>query len=644
MNVPLVLLNRRRRGGATAFSPSTLFALAEPGVWFDPSDLTTLFQDPAGTTPVTAPGNTVGLMLDKSQSGVGTNGASRRNLLAWSEAFEAGVWLLFGGGSRTGTNIAVAPDGTTTADGIRVTTAGTGSNVYQQPTYTVAAVPYTFSCWVKRNAASNQTFQLFNNFQGAQSSSGNLIATDTWQRFSHTSTSNAGTAQMLVGIIGNTSGTQADLLVWGAQLELGSTASTYQKIVADWSSTIPGNHATQSTLASRPIYGIEPVGGRRNLLTWTEDFGNAIWAKTGVTVPATQYTAPDGTLTADALAPTGTGFNVQLNFPVNVIGTYTSSVSVKDNGAGSCMVAMGTNAVGYLINVNLSTGAFISGRSYGGGSLVGYTIVSQGNGWWRVAVSATANSGSTMVSSADGTSPTTGILIWGAQLELGSTATPYQKVTTQYDVTEAGVASLSYLYFDGVNDAMATSTITPGIDKAQVFTGVRKLSDAADALIAEFSTSIVNNGTFYLAAQTAGRFGFASTGSITQSASASGYTAPITAVLTGQANISGGTLTLRANGTQVAQSIVGQGTGNYLAYPLYLGSRAGTANFFTGHLYSLITRFGPTLNAATITSTEIWVGEKTGIDVAKNISTTIYTRSGDTILDRANSTIERRAV
>ena len=52
------------RGG---FSPSALFALAEPGVWYDPSDLTTLFTDTAGTTPVTTPGQTVALALDKSK-------------------------------------------------------------------------------------------------------------------------------------------------------------------------------------------------------------------------------------------------------------------------------------------------------------------------------------------------------------------------------------------------------------------------------------------------------------------------------------------------------------------------------------------------------------------------------------------------
>lgn len=37
------------------------------GVWYDPSDLSTLFQDSAGATPVTAAGQPVGLILDKSR-------------------------------------------------------------------------------------------------------------------------------------------------------------------------------------------------------------------------------------------------------------------------------------------------------------------------------------------------------------------------------------------------------------------------------------------------------------------------------------------------------------------------------------------------------------------------------------------------
>lgn len=44
-----------------------LFANGEQGAWYDPSDLSTLFQDAYGTTPVTAVGQPVGLILDKSK-------------------------------------------------------------------------------------------------------------------------------------------------------------------------------------------------------------------------------------------------------------------------------------------------------------------------------------------------------------------------------------------------------------------------------------------------------------------------------------------------------------------------------------------------------------------------------------------------
>ncbi len=51
------------------FNPRTLFAASEPGAWYDPSDMSTLFQDSAGTVPVTAVEQPVGRILDKSGRG-----------------------------------------------------------------------------------------------------------------------------------------------------------------------------------------------------------------------------------------------------------------------------------------------------------------------------------------------------------------------------------------------------------------------------------------------------------------------------------------------------------------------------------------------------------------------------------------------
>lgn len=45
----------------------SIFSVGGQGFAYDPNDLTTLFQDAAGTIPVTAAGQPVGLMLDKSK-------------------------------------------------------------------------------------------------------------------------------------------------------------------------------------------------------------------------------------------------------------------------------------------------------------------------------------------------------------------------------------------------------------------------------------------------------------------------------------------------------------------------------------------------------------------------------------------------
>ena len=56
-------------GGAAPYSPLSLFASGEQGAWYDPSDFSTMFQDAAGTTPVTGAGQSVGRILDKSGRG-----------------------------------------------------------------------------------------------------------------------------------------------------------------------------------------------------------------------------------------------------------------------------------------------------------------------------------------------------------------------------------------------------------------------------------------------------------------------------------------------------------------------------------------------------------------------------------------------
>ena len=107
---------------------SLLFGSGQQGAWYDPSDMSTLFQDSAGTTPVTAVEQPVGRMLDKSGRGNHATQAtttkrpvlSRRvNLLTKTEEFVDAVW--FKGGAAVGApaptdgGSITAPDGTSTA-------------------------------------------------------------------------------------------------------------------------------------------------------------------------------------------------------------------------------------------------------------------------------------------------------------------------------------------------------------------------------------------------------------------------------------------------------------------------------------------------------------------------------------------------
>jgi len=83
---------------SSGFDPVSLFAAGQEGVWYDPSDLTTLFQDSAEPpiTPVTAAGQTVGTMLDKS----GNGNHARQTTAAQRPTYQTGSglhWLEFDG-------------------------------------------------------------------------------------------------------------------------------------------------------------------------------------------------------------------------------------------------------------------------------------------------------------------------------------------------------------------------------------------------------------------------------------------------------------------------------------------------------------------------------------------------------------------
>ena len=575
--------------GVQQFSPADLFSAGEQGAWYDPSDLTTLFTDSAGTTPVTAVEQFVGLMLDKSR---GTPTA-RRNRFSYTQEFNQAAWELFGGASKTGTDVAIAPDGTLTADSIRVTTAGTGSNVYQSfAAGAITANTWTISVWVKRNAASDQTFQLFANVRGATpyGVSGNFTATDTWQRFTFTHTETGGTSGSVFGIIGNTSGVTANLLVWGAQLEASSVASEYQKIVSgiggEWT---PGNHAT-STGTKRP-----KLAARYNLLEYTEDFSNAVWAKRGFAAPVSGQVDPNGGTTAWSVTENNTDNNPALFFATGINDTVSRTYRVWLRASSSISIALTTQGAVSPGNINVTTSwqefsvtQAVSSSLSGGPHIGGFSTIAR-------------NSGVT-------------IFVWHPDLRPASQATgligpTYQRVAAATDYNSSGF--LPYLAFDGVDDSMLTNSVDfTATDKMTVWQGLRQLNNVTGMIVELSANGQANAGAFYTINDTT--VAIFSRGSVlTGVTDPTTMTAPLTSVVTAIFDIAADTRNKRVNGTLTNTDSGDQGTGNYGNYPLFIGRRNNATLPLNGNLYSLIIR-GAQSSAAQISATEAWVNQRTG--------------------------------
>lgn len=171
-----------------------------------------------------------------------------------------------------------------------------------------------------------------------------------------------------------------------------------------------------------------------------------------------------------------------------------------------------------------------------------------------------------------------------------------------------------YLVFNGTTTGGVTAAIDfTGTDAMTAFAGVRKLSDAAAGSIAELGNNSGLTGQFLLMGPlgAATNFFYRSVGTSPSDCTATPQVAPISAVLTGQSDISSDTCSLRVN-RAVTSSASDQGTGNYRNDLMYVGRRGGTTFPFNGRLYSLIIR-GAATPANTVLSTEAYIASKMGL-------------------------------
>jgi hypothetical protein len=380
------------------------------------------------------------------------------NLFAYSEQYnQTSAWSIQA--ATISADQTTAPDGTLTADKLVENVTTTNKEVSQSIAVT-AGTTFTFSTFVKAAGRNNFRFgfsggsfgnvgtnALFDLTAGTvyQTTGGVSSASITnvgngWYRCVATVTPTVSTvsgqnnlicyitlldATYSSGYLGDgTSG----VYLWGSQLELGSTASIYQ-----------GKLLTTQTTSSLI-----------NLLRYSQDLSQtSVWGSGNATLLANNTTAPDSTSTGNFVRETTatgqhnastSGLPLGPLKAVNLANPYTFSVYAKAAGRTKLeFVAQSWTTydkyVAYTFDLTAVTATFAYATS--GSTIVSATITSVGNGWYRCSMNGVTlnstnptvtmifnlNNGSTTSYTGDGTS---GMYLWGAQIETGSTLSVYQ--------------------------------------------------------------------------------------------------------------------------------------------------------------------------------------------------------------------------
>jgi len=212
-----------------------------------------------------------------------------------------------------------------------------------------------------------------------------------------------------------------------------------------------------------------------NLLRYSQQFNS--WTQDSCTVGADAVTAPDGTLTADSFTELATTAQHLATQNISWVSgsTYTFSTYAKAGNQSTLCLVMSYTAFGLAWRTayfNLSTGTVTSNNNNSG---VSPTITSVGNGWYRCTFTCTCTTSVTDKLAAgkdffshlgDGQ---INLYLWGAQLELGTQASPYQQIGASY-ITKWSDLSPTLISGSLINGTYYNVYSTP--TKAMTFDGV----------------------------------------------------------------------------------------------------------------------------------------------------------------------------
>ena len=204
---------------------------------------------------------------------------------------------------------------------------------------------------------------------------------------------------------------------------------------------------------------------RTNLVTRSESFDNSAWTKVEGSITADTITAPDGTSTADFFVPSTNNVGNHLVRDAINVSSAQHSWSVFAKAGGYSWIRLihdDGDDVSHSAYFDLNNGAVgaVSGSATA-------SITDVGNGWYRCSVTASAAASASSTQNqfiyvAEGNGDvnfagngTSGVYLWGAQLEVGAFPTSYIKsdsgttTTRSADVASIPVADFGYNQSEG---------------------------------------------------------------------------------------------------------------------------------------------------------------------------------------------------
>lgn len=265
--------------------------------------------------------------------------------------------------------------------------------------------------------------------------------------------------------------------------------------------------------------------GYQNFLSYSEDITTAGgWTMPNISITANNTIAPDGANTAERVSLSiGNNNTITKNTTIINESNYTESYYVKANGYNFVQIAPDTGfSTTTYQNYNLSNGTLGSSSGVSTGQA---NIQSVGNNWYRISLTATANStvsgrmvlsivtsaNSARLESMNIANATDSIFIWGAMRHLSNSLNsgpkPYQKTTDKINIGN-GYITTWYDQSGNKNDAIqANKSAQPkivdrvnGIVKANS-KPVIQFDGNDDQLVSEAFNNDTNSTAFFVASR-----------------------------------------------------------------------------------------------------------------------------------------------